>query len=76
MADKSKKAEINCNDVRLWLQRAQDNASRCFICRRIAGANFVAAENMKVLKLAGVELTPEMQISHLARCVGARSTPA
>lgn len=75
MADKPK-LETDYNDIRMWLERAQENSSRCFICRRIAGANVVAPENMKVLKLAGVELTPEMQISHLARCVGARSTPA
>ncbi len=75
MADKTK-VETNYNDIRLWLQRAQDNTSRCFICRRIASANIATPEDMKVLKFAGVELTPEMQISHLARCVGARSTPA
>ena len=71
----SQKTETNFNDVRVWLQRAGGNADRCFICRSIWQANREQQGQIHPIKVATVEMTPDAQISHLARCVGSRSVP-
>ncbi|MBI2900851.1 MAG: hypothetical protein HYY17_11760 [Planctomycetes bacterium] len=62
--------EVNYNDVRVWLARAEANAAKCFICRSITRVNPPASAELRKVRIAGVELSAEMQISHLARCVG------
>lgn len=61
--------ETNFNDVKLWLSRAQENSERCFVCRRIAEANAKAGE-LRPLKISGVDMSAELQLTHLALCVG------
>ncbi len=65
-------ADTNFNEVRTWLQRAGRNADRCFICKCIWRANKETRDRLEPIRVASVEMTPDAQISHLARCVGAR----
>lgn len=56
--------------VRLWLSRAKVNSTKCFICNRIVEGNSPDTGDLKALKISGIDLTPETQFAHLARCVG------
>jgi hypothetical protein len=73
--DVNSASEINFNSIRLWLERAQANASKCFVCQRIAQENEKEGGEIKPIKISGIELTPEVQIGHLARCVGRSLSP-
>ena len=72
--DANPASEVNFNSIRLWLERAQANSAKCFVCQRIAQENGREASEIKTIKISGIELTPEVQIGHLARCVASRST--
>lgn len=62
--------EMNYNLVSVWLDRARSNAPKCFICMRIAQGNVQGKGEIKPIKISGVELSAETQITHLSRCVG------
>jgi hypothetical protein len=62
--------EVNFNDVRTWIQRAGDNAERCFICRCIWAAHKDGTGRIEAIKVSSVEMTSDVQISHLSHCVG------
>lgn len=66
--------DVNFNDVQTWIQRAGANADRCFICRSIWSAHKDGSGRIGPIKVASVEMTPDVQISHLARCA-AQSRP-
>lgn len=66
--------DVSHDDVRLWLERAKSNGPRCFICVRIAQLNELGEWPIRPIKISGIELSPETQISHLRRCVGAHGT--
>lgn len=66
--------EVNYNHIRVWLERAELNGPNCFICKWIAGANRKDGEPIRPLKMGGVEISPEVQIDHMARCVGHPAT--
>jgi len=68
--DEKRTDEINCNKVSVWLARARENASRCFLCNRIAQAHSGAPGDLQSIRISGVEMTAETQIAHLSRCVG------
>lgn len=61
--------EINYNLVQVWIERAQKNAPRCYVCLRIAKGNQETGD-FGILRICGVEFSPESQIAHLSRCVG------
>jgi len=69
-------SETNFNDVRTWLRRAGKNAERCFICRSIWAASRDREGQIIPIRIASVEMTPDAQISHLARCVGGKTDTA
>jgi len=56
--------------VSLWLNLARSNGEKCFICNRIAEANGSGTGEILSVKISGVELTREIQVAHLSRCVG------
>jgi len=61
-------------DARLlsaWLERARAGATKCFICMRIAEGNPEQGAELRPIRISGIELSPETQSSHLARCIGA-----
>lgn len=61
--------EINYNLVQVWIERAEKNAPRCYVCLCIAKGNR-ATGDFGSLRICGVEFSPESQIAHLSRCVG------
>ncbi|MBI2933883.1 MAG: hypothetical protein HYY16_19740 [Planctomycetes bacterium] len=63
-------AETNFNELALWLERAARNAPKCFICLRISQVNRLGTTDMKTVRISGIDLSAEVQITHLARCVG------
>jgi hypothetical protein len=67
--------EINFNLVQVWVERAEKNASRCYVCLRIAQGNRDLGE-FRSIKICGVDFSPESQIAHLSRCVGKGSRSA
>ncbi|MBI3855190.1 MAG: hypothetical protein HY293_05815 [Planctomycetes bacterium] len=62
--------EVNFNLVSVWLDRARANAGKCFICMRIAEGNAEKGSGFSAIRISGIELSPELQIAHLSRCVG------
>ncbi len=62
--------DVTDGSLKLWLERAGRNGSKCVICLRIAEKNAPAAAELKPIRISGIEVTPEVQISHLVRCVG------
>ncbi len=63
-------AEPDAADIREWLARAVENTERCFVCKRIAEAHSRGETALRPLRISGIELSPETQITHLRLCVG------
>jgi hypothetical protein len=62
--------------VREWLKKAETNPKRCFLCFQIWLGNRDREGSLAPIKLAGIQMTREMQISHLAHCLGGTTTLA
>jgi len=62
--------------IREWLQHAEKRPRKCFLCFQIWLGNRSRHGTVGPIKLAGVSLSPEMQISHLAHCLGRTTTLA
>ncbi len=61
-------------DFAVWLDRARANASKCFVCLRIAEVNARSEAILKpVLFAAGIEMPTDIQILHVLRCNGTRN---
>jgi hypothetical protein len=71
--DQSRDPETNFNLIRLWVDRAERNSVRCYVCLRISRQHSREDGQFRGFKVCGVEFSPETQIAHLARCVGKRS---
>ena len=56
--------------ISLWLVRARSNGAKCFICHHIAEHNAGERGEIESIRISGIEITPDTQIAHLARCVG------
>ncbi len=61
--------ETNYNLVQVWVDRAEKNSPRCYVCQRIAKGNR-ETNDFRSLRICGVEFSSESQIAHLSRCVG------
>jgi hypothetical protein len=56
--------------ISLWLDLARSNGTKCFICGRIAEQNGPGSGEIRPIRISGIELTQEVQVSHLSICVG------
>ena len=61
--------EVTFNLVRVWVERAEKNGSRCAVCLRIVEGNRELGK-LGSIKVGGVDYSPESQIAHLSRCAG------
>lgn len=68
--------ETNFNQIRVWVERAEKNSTRCNVCLRISRENPKGSEDLKGFKVFRAEFSAESQIVHLARCVGKESAGA
>jgi hypothetical protein len=62
--------DVNFNDIRGWIQRAGKNSEHCFICKCIWAVHKDGTGQIGTIKISSVEMTPDVQITHLAHCVG------
>jgi len=76
MINPSARPEPNSERIRRWVEVAGLHPGKCFICSQIASENRAGEGILRAIKISGVELTAEVQISHLARCVGGKDGEA
>jgi hypothetical protein len=62
--------EVGLGKVRHWLELARAKSEKCFICARVASENLAGEGTLRPIKISGIEISTEVQLSHLARCVG------
>lgn len=68
------KAVADPATVSRWLVLAGSNGDKCFICSRIAEVNRPEAVEIRPIKISGIELSPDTQVTHLSLCVGRAAT--
>lgn len=64
------KAVADPGSVSRWLVLAGSNGEKCFICSRIVEVNRPDAGEIRPIKISGIELSPDTQVTHLSLCVG------
>ncbi len=62
--------EPNTELIGTWLELAQRNSTKCFICKCIADANPTGVPMLGAMMISGIEVSPDAQLHHLAACVG------
>lgn len=53
-----------------WIRFAESNSRKCVLCARIVSGNRYRGGTLVRVRVAGVEFSREMQLSHLAHCRG------
>lgn len=73
---KERRASPNREELRGWLKHAEQNPKRCFLCFQIWLGNRARQGTIAPICMAGIRMTREMQVSHLAHCMGERTNLA
>jgi hypothetical protein len=68
MGDRISSSETSLKKLSRWVELARAKSGKCFICARIASEN--EGGGLRPIKISGIEISADVQESHLARCVG------
>lgn len=70
MADLVGKEHLSADALRAWQTRTEADPKRCFLCFRIWMGNRDRGGTLRPIRLAGLTVTREMQVSHILHCMG------
>jgi hypothetical protein len=76
MSERISSIEVSAEKIRRWVELAREKSEKCFICARIASESDPGEGALGSIKISGIEISADVQISHLRRCVGGREGDA